>query len=64
MKVYVKRLAEAVVVSFVGGVTAYVQANGFELSKAAVSGAVVAGAVAVYSLVVKNVGEKDRPTVK
>jgi len=64
MKSYLKRLVELVGVTFVGGAVAYVQLNGFELSRAAVSGAVTAGAVAVYGVLVKAYGDKDRPTAK
>lgn len=61
MKDYVKRLAELVAVTFLGAAVPVLVSGG--LSKAAVSGAVTAGLVALYGLVVKNKGAADRPTV-
>lgn len=64
MKDYVKRLAELAGAGFVAGAGEHVVRHGFELSQAGVKGLVVAGLLAAYGLVVKRLGDKDRPTVK
>lgn len=64
MKEYVKRLAELAGAGFVAGAGEHVVRHGFELSQAGVKGLVVAGLLAAYGLVVKRLGDKDRPTVK
>lgn len=61
MGTYLKRMTEMVVMTFVGGASASLMASG-RLDKAAFAGAVSAGVAAVYGLIVKRVGEKDRPT--
>lgn len=62
MKDYLIRLAELVGVTFVGAaVPVFVQGG---LDKAAVSAAISAGLAAVYGLLVKGKGYKDRPTIK
>jgi hypothetical protein len=60
---YLKRLAELVMAAFVAGAAPVFLDQG--LSKAGVAGAVTAGGVAVYGLLVKGLGgDKDRPTVQ
>ena len=63
MRAYVQRLAELAGAAFIAGSGQYVVTHGFDLSKAALQGAVVAGLAAAYGLVAKNLGDKDRPTV-
>ena len=62
MREYVKRLVELAVVGFGAGATEYVVANGLHLSAASLHGLAVAGLLAAYGVVVKNLGDKDRPT--
>lgn len=64
MKEYVKRLAELAGAGFVAGAGEHVVRHGFELSQAGLKGLVVAGLLAAYGVVVKRLGDKDRPTVK
>lgn len=64
MKDYLKRLAELAVAGFVAGAGEHLVTDGFELSQAGLKGLVVAGLLAAYGVVVKKLGEKDRPTVK
>ena len=64
MKDYLKRLAELAGAGFVAGAGEHVVRHGFELSQAGVKGLVVAGLLAAYGIVVKKLGDKDRPTVK
>lgn len=64
MRDYLKRQAELVGAGFVAGVGSYVVQNGLDLSAAGLRGLLVAGALAAYGVVVKKLGEKDRPTVK
>lgn len=64
MKDYFKRLVELAAAGFVAGAGTYVAQNGFELSEAGVRGVLTASALAAYGLVVKKLGDKDRPTVK
>lgn len=61
MNEYLKRLAELVVVTFLGGAVPVLLSGG--LSKAAVAGALSAGVAAVYGVMAKRVGDKERPTV-
>lgn len=63
MKDYVKRLAELAGAGFVAGAGEHVVRHGFELSQAGLKGLVVAGLLAAYGVVVKRLGDKDRPTV-
>lgn len=60
---FVKRLVEEAAYAFVGGFAVALQASG-DLSSAALTGAALAGVRAVVGVVVKNVGEKDKPSVK
>ena len=64
MKDYLKRQAELVGVTFVAGATSYVVDHGLDLSQAGLRGAVAAGVVAVYGVLVKRLGDRERPTVK
>lgn len=57
---YLKRLAELVLVAFVSAAAPVLADQG--LDKAAVSAAVSAGLAAVYGLLVKRVGDTERPT--
>lgn len=59
---YAKRLAELALVAFLGAAVPVLVDRG--LDKAALAGALSAGLAAVYGIVVKSVGDKDRPTVK
>lgn len=64
MKQYLSRLAELAAAGFLAGAASYVAQNGLELSQAGLRGLLVAGATAVYGVLVKRLGEdKDRPTV-
>lgn len=63
MKAYLKRQAELVGAGFVAGVGTYVVQNGVDLSAAGLRGLLVAGALAAYGVLVKRLGDKDRPTV-
>lgn len=61
--VYLKRLAELALAAFVAGAAPVLASQG--ISKAALTGAAMAGAMAVYGLIAKNLGpDKDRPTVQ
>lgn len=57
---YLRRLLELVVVTFVASALPVLASEG--LSKASLAGAATAGTVAVYGLLAKWVGDKDRPT--
>lgn len=59
---YLKRLLELVMAAFIAGAVPVIAEQG--LTKAALHGAVVAGGMAVYGLVAKRAGDKDRPTVQ
>lgn len=59
---YVKRLAELAVVAFLGAAVPVLADKG--LDKAAVAGALSAGVAAVYGVLAKAVGDKERPTVQ
>jgi hypothetical protein len=61
---YLKRLAELASAGFLAGAGTYVAQNGFELTQAGARGLLVAGGLAAYGLVVKGLGDKERPTVK
>lgn len=64
MKDYLKRLAELAGAGFVAGAGGHVVRHGFELSQAGIKGLIVAGLLAAYGVVVKKLGDKDRPTIK
>lgn len=57
---YLKRLLELMLAAFIAGAAPVIQEQG--LSRASVTGAVTAGAVALYGLLVKGLGDKDRPS--
>ena len=63
MKDYLKRMVELAAAGFLAGASSYVAQNGFELSSAGVRGLLVAAGLAAYGVVVKRLGDKDRPTV-
>lgn len=64
MKDYLKRLVELAVAGFVTGAGGYVVTNGVHLDSASLRGLVVAAGLAAYGAIFKNVGAKDRPTIK
>jgi hypothetical protein len=59
---FVKRLLEEAVYAFIGG--ASVSLGGGDFSHAALVGAGVAGVRAVVGVLVKNFGDKDKPSVQ
>lgn len=64
MRAYLTRLTELVAVGFLTGATSYIAQNGLDYSAAGVRGLLVAGATAVYGLLVKQAGaDKERPTL-
>lgn len=63
MRVYLQRLVELATAGFLAGVGTYIGQNGLDLSQAGLRGLLVAGSLAAYGVVVKSVGDKDRPTV-
>lgn len=62
MKDYLLRLGELAGAGFLAGSGEYVATHGLELSKASVQGLVTAGLLATYGLLVKRLGDKNRPT--
>lgn len=64
MKDYVKRLVELALAGAVAGAGSYVAQNGLDLSGAGLRALLVAAGMAAYGVVVKKLGDKDRPTVK
>jgi hypothetical protein len=63
MKVYLKRYAEFIGVTYLSGVTTYVAQNGLDISRAGLVALAGAGLGAVYGLLAKHVGDKDKPTI-
>lgn len=63
MKDYLKRYAELVSAAFAAGAAQYVVDHGLDLSSAGLQGLGVAGAMAVYGLIVKRIGDRNKPTV-
>lgn len=63
MKDYVKRLAELALAGAVAGAVSYVAQNGLDLSGAGLRSLLVAAGMAAYGVLVKSLGDKDRPTV-
>jgi hypothetical protein len=59
MAVYLKRLAELLLVTFTGAALPVLVSAGF--NKAALAGAASAGLAAVYALVTKRVGDAEKP---
>lgn len=64
MKAYLKRLVELAVAGGLAGGASYVAQNGFEPSGMGLRSLLVAAAMAGYGVVVKNLGDRERPTVK
>ena len=64
MKAYLKRLVELAVAGALAGGASYVAQNGFELSGMGLRSLLVAAAMAAYGVVVKNLGDRERPTVQ
>lgn len=62
MKQYVVRLGELAGAGFVVGASEYVVQHGFELSSAGLRGLAVAGGMAAWGVLVKKVGDKNRPS--
>jgi hypothetical protein len=61
MKAYVKRLAELAGAGFVAGAAQYVSTSGFHLDGASLRGLGVAAVLTGYGLVVKKLGDDQRP---
>ena len=64
MKDYIKRLVELAVAGALAGGASYVAQNGVDLSAMGVRGLLVAAGMAAYGVVVKALGDRNRPTVK
>lgn len=61
MLVYLRRTVEIMAVAFLGGaVPVWLQNPSWD--RAVLHGAVAAGVAAVYALVVKRIGDRERPT--
>ncbi len=63
MKDYIKRLVELAVAGGLAGAGTYVAEHGFDLSGAGLRGVAVAAGMAAYGVLVKKLGEANRPTV-
>ena len=63
VKQFAKRTAEAAVAGGVIASGSYVTQNGFELSEASVIGLLSAAGWAVYGVLVRKLGELNRPTI-
>lgn len=63
MKDYVKRLVELAVAGGLVGAGQYAATEGFHLDGMSLRGLAVAAGMAAYGVIVKRLGEKDRPTV-
>lgn len=59
---YLKRLLELSFAAFIAGAAPVFLDQG--LTKAGIAGAATAGGMAVYGLLAKGLGEKDRPTIQ
>ena len=64
MKDYAKRLVELAGAGALAGAGSYVAQNGLDLSGAGLRGLLVAAGMAAYGVLVKQLGDRDRPTVK
>lgn len=64
MKEYVKRLAELAAAGALAGGASYVAEHGLDLSAAGLRGLLVAAGMASYGVLMKRLGDKDRPTVR
>lgn len=60
---YLKRLAELAGAGGLAGASSYVVQNGFELSGLGLRAVLTAAALAAYGVVVKKLGDDQRPTV-
>jgi hypothetical protein len=63
MKNYVIRLVELTGAGAIVGAGSYVAQNGLDLSSAGLRGLLVAAGMAAYGVLVKGLGDKDRPTL-
>lgn len=59
---YLKRLAELAVAGFITGAGQYVATSGVHLDSASLRGLGVAALMTAYGLVVKKLGDDQRPT--
>lgn len=64
MRDYLVRLVELAVAGGLAGGASYVAEHGMDLSAAGLRGLLVAAGMAAYGVVLKRLGDKDRPTVK
>lgn len=65
MRAYLSRLAELAATGFLAGAASYVSEHGLDFTEAGLRGLLVAGALSVYGLLVKQFGaDKDRPTIR
>lgn len=63
MKEYLKRQAELAAAGALAGAASYVAQNGLELSGMGLRALLVAAGMSAYGVLVKRLGDKDRPTV-
>lgn len=63
MKQYLIRELELLLAGAAAGAGSYIAQNGFDLSEAGQRGLLVAVGMAVYGVLVKQVGDRTRPTV-
>lgn len=64
MKDYLVRQAELVVAGGLAGGASYVAQHGLDLSAAGLRALLVAVGMAAYGVLVKRLGDRERPTVK
>ena len=64
MRSYLKRLAEQAAAGALAGAGSYALQNGVDLSGMGLRALLVAAGMAAYGVVVKELGERERPTVK
>lgn len=64
MRDYLKRLVELAAAGALAGGASYVAENGFDLSAMGLRGLLVAAGMAAYGVVVKRLGDRERPTVR
>lgn len=64
MKAYLKRLAEQAAAAGLAGAGSYALQYGVDLSGMGLRALLVAAGMAAYGVVVKKLGEDNRPTVK
>lgn len=63
MKDYVKRLVELAGAGALAGAGSYVAQNGLELSGMGLRALLVAAGMSAYGVLVKYLGDRNRPTV-